>query len=160
MFKKRTITTPIGKLVLVGKADAVEYIQFGSGPLPASFGEGVKEKAGAFADAVWQLSEYFAGRREVFTFATELNAEGFQRKALQALRRVGYGQTISYKELAERAGSESAFRAAGSACARNPLPIVIPCHRVLKADGTLGGFGGGLDVKMKLLDLEHAKYRK
>jgi methylated-DNA-[protein]-cysteine S-methyltransferase len=159
MFKKRTIATVIGKLVLAGQDEVIEYIQFGSGPLPARF-KAAREDSSAFSVAVTQLGEYFAGSRETFTFPILLTSEGFQRKALLALRKVGFGKTVSYKELAARAGSASASRAAGTACARNPLPIVIPCHRVLKADGSLGGFGGGLDVKMKLLDLEHADYRK
>ncbi len=156
---KRTITTPIGDLVLVGTGDAIEYIQFGAERLPERLRSAVAGEK-AFATAVEQFREYFAGKRTSFDFPIHLKAEGFKKAALLALRRVTYGSTISYKELAERAGSGNAFRAAGTACATNPLPIVIPCHRVLKADGSLGGFGGGLDMKRKLLDLEQAHYKR
>lgn len=159
MFTKRTIATPIGNLVLLGRGDIIEYIRFGIGRLPACY-EGLSiESDASFRFAEEQLQEYFEGVRKRFTFPTRLLANGFQKRALVALQKVGYGETVSYKELARMAGSEGAFRAAGTACAENPLPIVIPCHRVLKADGSLGGFGGGLATKKKLLDIEHAKYR-
>ncbi len=160
MFTKRTIETPIGQLVLVGSANRVEYIQFGMGELPLRYEGRTQESSGAFPEAVGQLQEYFAGIRTKFSFPMQLAVGGFQQRALVALQSVGYGQTISYKELAKMAGSAQAFRAAGTACAGNPLPIVIPCHRVLKSDGTLGGFGGGLEIKKSLLDLERATYRK
>lgn len=160
MFKKRTIKTAIGKLVLVGSTDHVEYIQFGAGKLPKQFEGCTQESDDAFPEAVKQLQEYFAGDRREFSFPVKLKADGFQHKALTALRTVEYGQTISYKQLATMAGSANAFRAAGTACAGNPLPIVFPCHRVLTSDGKLGGFGGGLKVKKMLLDLEQAKYRE
>lgn len=145
---------------MVGAKDTIEYIQFGVARLPKRYCETVQEDSKAFPAAVKQLDEYFAGERTDFTFPIKLEVNGFKKAALLALRRVTYGSTISYKELAARAGSENASRAAGTACATNPLPIVIPCHRVLKADGSLGGFGGGLDTKRKLLDLEQAEYRK
>lgn len=159
MFTKRTISTPIGALTLIGQNDIVEHIHFGTTGLPAIYGVDLKEDGESFTEAVNQLSEYFAGERQQFTFPLFLNAGGFQKRALEELRKVGYGSTLSYKELAERAGSAGASRAAGTACASNPLPIVYPCHRVLKSDGSLGGFGGGLDTKKKLLDLEHAVYK-
>ncbi len=160
MFKKRTIETAIGKLVLIGRTDYVECIQFGAGKLPKQYESCSQENHEAFAEAVRQLQEYFSGDRKKFSFPIRLVADGFQHKALVALRNVEYGRTISYKQLAEMAGSAKAFRAAGTACAGNPLPIVIPCHRVLTSDGRLGGFGGGLKVKKMLLDLEHAPYRE
>lgn len=160
MFIKRTIQTPIGNLVLVGSSRSIEYIRFGIGKLPLRYEGQAVETTDAFRIAVEQLGEYFDGKRKKLTFSIELLSTGFQRNALTALQRVGYGETVSYKELATMAGSENAFRAAGTACAENPLPIVIPCHRVLKADGTLGGFGGGIETKKRLLDIEHAKYRE
>ena len=160
MFKKRTIETVIGKLILDRDTDCVEYIQFGAGKLPKQYEGCTQESDDAFPEAVKQLQEFFAGDRREFSFAVKLKADGFQQKALTALRTVEYGRTISYKELAKMAGSANAFRAAGTACSGNPLPIVIPCHRVLKSDGRLGGFGGGLKVKKMLLDLEHAQYRE
>jgi methylated-DNA-[protein]-cysteine S-methyltransferase len=106
-----------------------------------------------------QLDEYFAGRRRAFDLAVDLGlAKGFRRTVLERLyAEVGYGQTLSYLELAVRAGSPKASRAVGSAMATNPVPIVVPCHRVLRTGGHLGGYGGGLEVKRWLLALEGAE---
>lgn len=102
-----------------------------------------------------EVAEYFAGTRTQFDVPLDLSlARGFRRAVLTELRAVGYGKTVSYGELASLAGNPRASRAAGSACATNPLPIVIPCHRVVRSDGGLGGYGGGLEVKRYLLDLE------
>jgi len=105
-----------------------------------------------------QLDEYFAGRRTHFDIPVDLGlAKGFRRIVLERLyAEVGYGQTLSYLELAARAGSPKASRAVGSAMATNPVPIVVPCHRVLRTGGHLGGYGGGLEVKRWLLALEGA----
>ena len=109
---------------------------------------------GAVGTALRQLREYFAGRR--IDFDVPLLSEGtpFQRAVWQQLRGIPYAETISYGELARRVGNPKAARAVGSANGANPLPIVIPCHRVIAGDGTLGGFGGGLPTKQTLLDLE------
>ncbi|MGH9118487.1 MAG: methylated-DNA--[protein]-cysteine S-methyltransferase [Acidimicrobiales bacterium] len=103
-----------------------------------------------------QLDEYFAGRRDQFDVAVDWSlSHGFRRRALGVLAdEVGFGQVVTYKELAERTGSPRAVRAAGSACATNPIPIVVPCHRVVRTGGGLGGYGGGLDAKRLLLTLE------
>lgn len=104
-----------------------------------------------------QLEEYFAGERREFTLPLDLgSAGGFRLRALEALSRIPYGETVTYAELAGRAGNPRAARAAGHACATNPIPIVVPCHRVLGSDGGLHGYGGGLDVKEQLLRLEGA----
>jgi methylated-DNA-[protein]-cysteine S-methyltransferase len=104
---------------------------------------------------VRQLEDYFAGRRRAFDLPLDLRlAHGFRRTVLDELRAVNYGTTVSYTQLATAAGRPRAVRAAGSACATNPIPIVIPCHRVVRSDGSLGGYGGGLPVKRALLDLE------
>jgi methylated-DNA-[protein]-cysteine S-methyltransferase len=104
---------------------------------------------------VRQLEDYFAGRRRAFDLPLDLRlAHGFRRTVLDELRAVSYGTTVSYTQLATAAGRPRAVRAAGSACATNPIPIVIPCHRVVRSDGSLGGYGGGLPVKRALLDLE------
>ena len=102
-----------------------------------------------------QLEEYFAGRRRRFDLPLDLRlAHGFRRQVLEELQDVAYGTTVSYSDLARAAGSPRAVRAVGSACATNPIPIVIPCHRVLRHDGSLGGYGGGVEVKRALLELE------
>lgn len=105
-----------------------------------------------------QLDEYFEGRRRRFELHVDLAlAHGFRRVVLERLfEEVGFGETLSYTELAQRSGSPKASRAVGSAMATNPVPIVVPCHRVLRSGGQLGGYGGGLEVKRYLLDLEGA----
>jgi methylated-DNA-[protein]-cysteine S-methyltransferase len=104
-----------------------------------------------------QLDEYFAGRRRSFDVPLDWQlTRGFRREVLRATARIPYGRTASYREVATRAGSPAAFRAAGSALASNPLPIVVPCHRVLPTGGGLGGYRGGAGAKARLLGLEGA----
>lgn len=107
--------------------------------------------------AVRELDEYFGGRRRSFDLPLDWRlATGFRRAVLSHLPDIGYGRTASYAAVATLAGNPKAIRAAASACATNPLPIVVPCHRVIGADGSLTGFGGGLAVKRALLELERA----
>jgi O-6-methylguanine DNA methyltransferase len=111
---------------------------------------------GPLAEVRAQLREYFAGERRVFDLALELDATGFTRAVLDELARVPYGQLESYGSLAARAGYPGAARAVGGVMNRNPIAIVLPCHRIVGADGSLTGFGGGLDVKRALLEREGA----
>lgn len=107
--------------------------------------------------AVRQLEGYFEGSRQAFDLSLDLRlTRGFRRTVLTRLAGVGYGRTVSYAALAALAGSPGAVRAVGTACATNPLPVVIPCHRVVRSDGSLGGYLGGLDAKRTLLALEAA----
>ena len=102
-----------------------------------------------------ELDEYFEGERREFDLPLDWRlTSGFVNKVLRETARIPFGETRSYGEMAASAGSPRAFRAAGSALGANPIPIVVPCHRVLRSGGALGGYGGGLDVKMKLLELE------
>lgn len=104
------------------------------------------------------LRRYFSGKEMKFTFPFDLfSGTPFQRKVWNAMRKIPYGETRSYKWLAQKAGSPQKARAAGQACGSNPLPILIPCHRVIKTDGSLGGFGGGLHIKKRLLRIESGK---
>lgn len=103
-----------------------------------------------------QIKEYFAGNRKNFDLKVFLRGTRFQTKAWLALAKVKYGETISYSELAKRAGNKNAVRAAAACCASNPVAIIIPCHRIISKDGSLGGFGGGIDMKRKMLKLERA----
>jgi O-6-methylguanine DNA methyltransferase len=103
-----------------------------------------------------QLEEYFAGSRREFTFGLDLRGTGFQLACWRALVAIPYGETRSYADIARAAGKPNAFRAVGMANNRNPVAIVVPCHRVIASDGSLCGYGGGLDVKRKLLELEGA----
>jgi methylated-DNA-[protein]-cysteine S-methyltransferase len=102
-----------------------------------------------------QVEEYFAGKRDRFDIELDLEGiGGFRRRALEVMAAIPYGQTRTYRELAEAAGNADAVRAAGSACATNPWPVIVPCHRVLRTGGGLGGYLGGLEMKRGLLDLE------
>jgi O-6-methylguanine DNA methyltransferase len=103
-----------------------------------------------------QLEEYFAGKRREFTLPLDLRGTDFQRACWRALLAIPYGKTRSYADIARAMGKPTAFRAVGMANNRNPIAIVVPCHRVIASDGTLCGYGGGLDVKRKLLELEGA----
>ncbi|NYE96338.1 methylated-DNA-[protein]-cysteine S-methyltransferase [Psychromicrobium silvestre] len=102
-----------------------------------------------------ELEEYFAGRRKRFDLPLDLRlAHGFRRSVLDHLPQIGYGQTESYAQVASAAGSPKAVRAVGSACANNPLPLIVPCHRVVRSDGSFGGYVGGEEAKRTLLELE------
>ena len=136
----RTIETPIGLLTLQADEAAVTAIRFGAD--------------GAQAAAEAQLREYFAGTRRTFDLPLAPRGTAFQQRVWAALRAIPYGETCTYGELAAAIGSPSASRAVGMANHHNPIPIVIPCHRVIGANGTLTGYAGGLEIKRKLLALE------
>ena len=120
---------------------------------PARPADAVRD-AGPLRAAQRELEEYFAGERREFSVALAPAGTPFQMRVWQALRAIPYGETISYLELAQRVGSPRAFRAVGQANGHNPISIIVPCHRVIAADGSLGGYGGGLERKRTLLALE------
>jgi methylated-DNA-[protein]-cysteine S-methyltransferase len=102
-----------------------------------------------------ELDDYFAGRRHAFELPIDWQlSNGFLLRARQGIAAIPYGETRTYTDLARAAGNERAVRAAGSACSRNPIPLIVPCHRVLRSDGSLGGYAGGLEMKQRLLELE------
>jgi methylated-DNA-[protein]-cysteine S-methyltransferase len=104
-----------------------------------------------------ELDDYFAGRRHAFELPIDWQlSNGFLLRARQGIAAIPYGETRTYTDLARAAGNERAVRAAGSACSRNPIPLIVPCHRVLRSDGSLGGYAGGLEMKERLLELEQA----
>jgi methylated-DNA-[protein]-cysteine S-methyltransferase len=109
------------------------------------------------AAASAQMEEYFAGTRRRFDLPLDLGGTDFQRQAWLALADVPYGETATYGEQADRIGRPGAFRAVGAANGRNPVPVVLPCHRIIGADGSLTGFGGGLELKQQLLDHERSQ---
>jgi len=147
--------SPVGPLLIAGDGEALHYIYFAKNGKVARPERGWVESAtGVVAQAVTQLREYFAGKRREFDVPLAVQGTAFQRSVWRALQEIPYGETISYGELAKRVGNPKASRAAGSANGANRIPIVIPCHRVIAAGGKLGGFGGGLPVKEKLLALE------
>jgi methylated-DNA-[protein]-cysteine S-methyltransferase len=149
--------SPVGPLLLAGDGTRLKLIHFQSGPHARRPATEWVEGPQPFAPVIAQLEEYFAGRRTTFELPLAPEGTPFQRGVWQALSRIPYGQTISYGELARRIGNPQASRAVGLANGANPLPIVVPCHRVIGANGSLTGFGGGLEIKRKLLALERAE---
>jgi methylated-DNA-[protein]-cysteine S-methyltransferase len=155
--------TPVGPLTLAATPAGVVRIEFGGGErvleeLASEVSPRVVRLPGRLDEVRRELEEYFAGRRRSFDVPVDRRlSRGYRRTVLEALsREVPYGHTVSYKELAERTGNPKASRAVGSAMATNPIPIVVPCHRVLRTGGALGGYGGGLDTKVWLLRHEGA----
>jgi methylated-DNA-[protein]-cysteine S-methyltransferase len=145
------LDSPIGPLTLVVNADgALTHILFANQAPPAD----VSWDADRCAAAATQLREYFAGERTDFDLPLAPAGSDFQCSVWDALRQVGHGEVVDYGGLGRRIGRPGAARAVGRANATNPIPIVIPCHRVIGADGTLTGYAGGLDAKRLLLDLE------
>lgn len=143
-------STLVGPLHLTASGGALTGLRFGSGP---AVGERADDDP-VLARAVAQLTAYFAGERRSFDLPLAPAGTAFQLAVWAALREIPYGTTVSYGELARRLGSPSASRAVGLANGRNPIAIVVPCHRVIGADGSLTGFGGGMAAKRTLLDLE------
>jgi methylated-DNA-[protein]-cysteine S-methyltransferase len=153
--------TPIGRLLLVGERDAADGLrltgiymeQHRGGPGVDPFWA---EDAAAFAEVARQLDEYFEGSRRTFDLPLAPTGTPFQRRVWDELARIPRGTTVTYGELAARAGRPGAARAVGAAVARNPISVVVPCHRVIGADGTLTGYAGGVGRKSYLLALEGA----
>ena len=152
------VASPVGPLLLSADEQGLRGISFQGGPHPSSPSPRWTRAREAFENAIAQLEEYFAGTRQRFELALAPEGSRFQREVWSMLRRIPYGETVTYGELARRLGNSSAARAVGAANGQNPIPIVIPCHRVVGSDGSLTGFGGGLDVKRRLLTLE-ARHR-
>jgi O-6-methylguanine DNA methyltransferase len=168
-----TMPSLIGPLFLAASAQGLVALEFDA-RLPGQqsirpnprhlLRESEKEKKGfKFEDSprllqpyMSELEEYFAGKRREFTFPLDLRGTDFQQACWRALLAIPYGETRSYADIARAVGKPNAFRAVGMANNRNPIAIVVPCHRVIASDGTLCGYGGGLDVKRKLLELEGA----
>jgi len=147
--------SPIGRLLVAGDVESVRRISFPKSGKPVPPEAGWRESAvGPVGEAIRQLREYFQGRRKEFDLPLAPEGTVFQRRVWRSLQEIPYGKTWSYGELARRIGNPKASRAVGAANGANPLPIVIPCHRVIGSDGTLTGFGGGLPTKQALLSLE------
>ena len=149
-----TLSTPIGELLLVGTADALHQVHFQSGTHPARPDKDWEQSDKPFRETIRQLKAYFAGRLKAFDLPLVPEGTAFQRKVWRALQTIPYGKTLSYGELARRIRQPTASRAVGAANGQNPIPVIIPCHRVIGANGSLTGFGGGLPIKRQLLALE------
>jgi methylated-DNA-[protein]-cysteine S-methyltransferase len=156
--------SPVGKLLLAATPRGLVRVTF---PVEApekvleqlaeSVSPRVLESPAKLDGVRRELSDYFDGRRRKFDLPLDWQlTRGFYRKVLRATARIPYGQTRSYGEMANKAGSPRAVRATGTALGSNPLPIIVPCHRVLRSGGALGGYGGGIEVKQRLLELEGA----
>ena len=144
--------SPIGPLTLVASERGLVALEFGK-----------KKRADCVDDPKRlapyrkQLDQYFAGKRQEFTVALDIRGTDFQKRCWQELLKIPYGQTRSYRQIAEAVGNRNALRAVGLANGQNPIAIIVPCHRVIASDGTLCGYGGGLHVKEELLRLEGAR---
>lgn len=148
------IDSPVGTLLLAGDAECLRYVSFPTGKRARRPLDSWRRDDTLFTDAINQLRAYFAGELTAFELPLQFNGTTFQKSVWSALRDIPYGETRSYGELAERIGRPTASRAVGAANGANPLPIVVPCHRVIGANGTLTGFGGGVETKAFLLGLE------
>jgi len=148
------LDTPIGELLLAGEEGALSMIGFPKGSMRREPEANWIFNETQMSDASQQLREYFSGERRDFDLPLILSGTEFQVSVLEALQDIPYGETTSYGEIAKRIGRPKAVRAVGAANGRNPIPIVVPCHRVIGSTGDLTGFGGGLDTKEALLRLE------
>ncbi|HWD61796.1 MAG TPA: methylated-DNA--[protein]-cysteine S-methyltransferase [Humibacter sp.] len=160
----RTVDSPVGELLLATTERGIVRIAFQREgfdevlqTLSAKVSPRVLRSPALLDDAATELDEYFEGKRRGFDLPLDFSlSHGFRRAVQGILPTIAYGSTASYAQVAAAAGSPRAMRAVGSACATNPLPLVVPCHRVLRTDGSLGGYAGGLEAKSTLLHLEAA----
>ena len=157
-----TVGSPVGPLRLVADDEGLRRLEFRDGRDGSTFDPPPPEwteDARALAPVARQLEEYFAGRRKHFELDLAPEGTPFQKQVWERLLEIPYGETISYGLLAKRVGNPNASRAVGLANGRNPIAIVIPCHRVIGSNGTLTGYGGGLPTKQTLLALERGQIR-
>jgi methylated-DNA-[protein]-cysteine S-methyltransferase len=160
----RTLDTPVGRLLLAATGQGLVKVAFSVQDHDAVLRQladrvspRILNAPGRLDETSRQLDEYFTGQRTRFELPLDWRlSKGFRREVLTHLRDIGYGRTESYAEVAAAAGSPRAVRAVGTACATNPLPLVVPCHRVVRSDGSAGGYAGGPDAKLTLLALEAA----
>lgn len=150
------VDTPVGRLLLAGNAEALHFVSFAGGSRAFGPRPAWTQADEPFAEARRQLAAYFAGDLRQFDLPLTFAGTDFQRKVWKTLQRIPYGETRSYGWLAREIGSPTASRAVGAANGANPLPIVVPCHRVIGANGALTGFGGGIETKRFLLALERS----
>jgi methylated-DNA-[protein]-cysteine S-methyltransferase len=161
----RVIDTPLGPLLLAATDKGLLRVAYAREDhdmvleqLASKVSPRVLRAPGRLDEAAREIEEYFAGRRRLFDLPLDLGlAHGFRRTVLSRLPQIGYGQTASYAAVAAAAGNPRAVRAVGTACATNPLPVVVPCHRVVRSDGGVGQYVGGADAKRALLALEGAR---
>lgn len=153
------IDSPVGPLLLAGDERALHEVRFVNGRRPGVAEPDWRPNDTPFAEAIRQLQAYFSGNPQGFDLPLALEGTDFQLSVWRCLQTIPYGQTISYLQLAEKIGNRTAVRAVGLANGANPIPIIVPCHRVIGSNGSLIGFGGGLATKQKLLTLESRQLR-
>jgi len=156
-YRYTVYASPLGPLTLVGRAGRLTQLDMEDQAHATPVPDGARRDDGTFTDVCGQLDEYFAGTRTGFDVPMLLEGTEFQRAVWAQLCTIPYGTTISYGELARRVGNPKAARAVGLANGRNPIAVIVPCHRVIAADGSLGGYGGGPDRKTALLELERSR---
>lgn len=156
MQRYTRIPTPCGPLLLVINEQGLCHVDFCRSPHPVEVKENWQLDEAALAPYAEQFNAYFAGRLRTFELPLAARGTEFQQQVWQALTRIPYGQTRSYADIAETIGNPKAVRAVGAANGRNPLAIIVPCHRVIGRDGSLTGYAGGLAIKQFLLNLEQA----
>jgi methylated-DNA-[protein]-cysteine S-methyltransferase len=154
------VMSPVGELLLLGDGESVSALEFDGGQRAETIVRRSRRSSGAFADARAQLAEYFAGARQSFDLVLRPAGTPFQQLAWRALTEIPYGATRTYGEQAASIGRPGAARAVGAANSRNPIPIIVPCHRLVGHDGGLTGFGGGLERKRYLLEHEATVARR
>lgn len=156
MTNYRTIDSPIGPLTLAGRNSALTNLRMVDQTYEPTRAGWTRDD-NTFADAVEQLKAYFAGALTDFDLELDLQGTAFQQRVWKALLTIPYGETRSYGEIAEQIGAPGSARAVGLANGHNPIAIIVPCHRVIGANGKLTGYGGGLDRKLTLLELEKSR---
>jgi methylated-DNA-[protein]-cysteine S-methyltransferase len=157
MLAQWRMNSDIGELFLVASSQGLQGVYWDkqNAPMLRSL-SAANESERILKQAVAELSEYFSGKRKQFDVSLDMGGTVFQKKVWRQLGKIPYGKTVSYKEIASQVSQEKAVRAVGTANGKNPLCIIVPCHRVIAADGSLGGYSGGLERKTKLLALERS----
>ena len=159
MIRYARLATPLGTLIATAAGGALTGLYFEGRPHAPRVGADWVEDAAAapLRACAKQLGEYFDGVRKTFDLPLTPDGSAFQRRVWIEIAAIPYGETVTYSQLAARAGAPGSARAAGAATGRNPLSIIVPCHRVVGSDGSLTGYAGGVERKAKLLDIEHAR---
>ena len=151
------LESPVGNILIVGDKRGLKLINFQEGPNAQAADPKWKEDSQFFRAVIQQLNSYFSGRLTQFRLPLAPEGTPFQLKVWKALKRIPYGKTVTYGEIAKRIGNPKASRAVGAANGQNPLSIIVPCHRVIGQTGDLVGYGGGLSIKKALLDHERRR---
>ncbi len=161
MQLQKKMNSPIGAIYLAASEEGLNYIYWNRLKIPMVSEKNANSAAAKILTKTEkQLGEYFAGKRTQFDLPINVDGTEFQKRVWKQLSQIPFGKTVSYKDIAIKLNASGASRAVGTANGRNPISIVVPCHRVISSDGTLGGYAGGLPAKVKLLTLEKAPFRE